>query len=48
MKKYLDFIIKGIYAGILIGMGGIAYLAIDNKIVGSFIFSFGLLTVCMY
>ena len=48
MKKYLDFIIKGIYAGILIGIGGIAYLAIDNKIVGSFIFSFGLLTVCMY
>ncbi len=48
MKKYLDFIIKGIYAGILISMGGIAYLAIENKIVGSFIFSFGLLTVCMY
>ena len=48
MKKYLNFIIKGIYAGILIGIGGIAYLAIDNKIVGSFIFSFGLLTVCMY
>lgn len=48
MKKYLDFIIKGIYAGILISMGGIVYLAIDNKIVGSFIFSFGLLTVCMY
>lgn len=48
MKKYLDFLIKGIYAGILISIGGIAYLAIDNKIVGSFIFSFGLLTVCMY
>ena len=48
MKKYLDFLIKGFYAGILIGMGGIAYLAIENKIVGSFIFSFGLLTICMY
>lgn len=48
MKKYLDFLIKGIYAGILISIGGIAYLAIDNKIVGSFIFSFGLLIVCMY
>ena len=48
MKKYLDFIIKGIYAGILIGIGGVAYLAIENKIAGSFIFSFGLLTVCMY
>ena len=48
MKKYLDFLIKGIYAGILIGIGGIAFLAIENKIVGSFIFSFGLLTICMY
>ncbi len=48
MKKYLDYIIKGIYAGIAIGIGGVAYLAIANKIVGSFIFSIGLLTVCMY
>ena len=48
MKKYLDFLIKGFYAGILIGIGGIAYLAIENKIVGSFIFSFGLLTICIY
>ncbi len=43
--KYLDFLIKGIYAGILISIGGIAYLAIPDKIVGSFIFSFGLFTV---
>ena len=46
--KYLEFFIKGLYAGIMIGMGGIAYLAIPNKMVGSFIFSIGLLTVCMY
>ena len=48
MKKYLDFLIKGIYAGILISIVGIAYLAIENKVAGSFIFSFGLLTVCIY
>lgn len=46
--KYLDFFIKGLYAGIMIGIGGVAYLAIPNKMVGSFIFSIGLLTVCMY
>ena len=46
--KYLEFFIKGLYAGIMIGIGGIAYLAIPNKMVGSFIFSIGLLTVCMY
>ena len=48
MKKYLDFIIKGFYAGVLISMGGIAYLAIPDKIIGAFIFSLGLLTVCLY
>lgn len=48
MKKYLDFLIKGFYAGILISIGGIAYLSIENKIVGSFIFSLGLLTICIY
>ena len=48
LKQYLNFLIKGIYAGIAIGLGGVAYLAIPNKVVGSFIFSIGLLTVCMY
>lgn len=47
-NQFLEFFIKGIYAGIMIGIGGVAYLAIPNKIVGSFIFSIGLLTVCMY
>ena len=48
MKKYLEFILKGIYAGIMIGIGGIAYLAIPQKALGAFIFSIGLITVCMY
>lgn len=48
LKKYLNFLVKGFYAGLMISIGGIAYLAISNKTVGSFIFSLGLLTVCMY
>lgn len=40
-------LLKGIYAGFLIGIGAISYLAIENKIVGSFIFSLGLLTICI-
>ena len=48
IKKYLDYFIKGIYAGIMIAIGGIAFLALENKVVGSFLFSIGLLTVCMY
>lgn len=47
-KKLADFLIKGIFAGIMIGIGGVAFLSLDDKIAGSFFFSIGLLTVCMY
>lgn len=48
MKKYLDYLIKSIYAGIMIGIAGTAYLRVDNNIVGAFLFSIGLLVICMY
>lgn len=47
-KKYADYLIKGIFAGMLIAIGGVAYLSVENKVAGSFLFSLGLLTVCMY
>ena len=47
-KTYADFLLKGIYAGFMIGVGAIAFLSVDNKVLGSFLFSIGLLTVCMY
>lgn len=47
-SKYMDYIIKGIYAGLLIAIGGTVYLSLENKIAGSFFFSIGLLTICMY
>jgi formate/nitrite transporter FocA (FNT family) len=50
-KKYLklvDYLIKGIYAGIMIGIAGCVYLSVENHIVGSFLFALGLLTICMY
>lgn len=37
---------KSIMAGIAIGIGGWAFLASDNKLVGSILFSIGLLLVC--
>lgn len=37
--------IDSILAGILIGMGGVAYLSCEDRVVGSFLFSFGLLTI---
>ena len=47
-KKYLGYFIKGIYAGLMIGIGGVAYLSVKNPVAGSFFFSIGLLTICMY
>lgn len=37
--------IKSIYAGFMIGIGGIVYLSAENKVIGSVLFSFGLLTI---
>ena len=46
--KSFGYLIKGIIAGVMIAIGGIAYLSIPDKVVGSFIFSVGLFTVCVY
>ena len=48
MKKYFSYLIRGIFAGLMIGIGGTIYLSMDNKIIGSFLFSIGLLMICMY
>lgn len=44
LQKWHMFI-KAIYAGFMIGIGGIIYLSAENKVIGSFLFSFGLLTI---
>lgn len=41
----VQLIIKSVYAGFMIGIGGIVYLSVENKIIGSLLFSFGLLTI---
>ena len=48
MKKYIDCLIKSIFAGIMIGIAGTVYLRVDNNLFGSFLFSIGLLVICMY
>lgn len=40
--------LKSLYAGIVIGLGGFVYLSIDNKIIGSLLFSIGLLSVMVF
>lgn len=44
----LKTLIKSIFAGIMISIGGIAYLSIDNKIIGSLFFGIGLFTILIF
>ena len=39
---------KAVMAGFMIGVGGIVYLMVENKYLGSFLFCFGLFTIIQY
>ncbi|MDP4133032.1 MAG: formate/nitrite transporter family protein [Bacillota bacterium] len=43
--KHLNQFVKAILAGICIGLGGTAFLAVDNKIIGALLFTVGLFTI---
>ena len=46
-SKFFNNLIKGILAGLCIGIGGTAYLLNPNSI-GAFLFSIGLISICMF
>lgn len=48
IKKYSDYLLKGIFAGIMISIAGTVYLSVSNHLFGAFLFSIGLLVICMY
>ena len=39
-------IFNGIVGGFAIGLGCVAYVSVDNKALGAFLFSIGLITIC--
>lgn len=45
-KSYAKTFIGAVLAGISIGLGGAVFLSVDNKVIGSFLFTIGLFTVC--
>ncbi len=45
IKNKGTILIQSIYAGFMIGIGGIVNLSSDNRVIGSLLFSFGLLTI---
>lgn len=48
MKDNIKVLIRGILAGILISIGGTIYLLCESKMLGAFLFSIGLFTICCY
>ena len=47
MKRLIKIFVLAILAGMAIGIGGTVYLAVENKIVGSLMFTVGLYTICL-
>lgn len=48
MERGYENFRKAIAAGVFIGMGCIAYLSCENKVVGAFLFGIGLCAVCVF
>lgn len=46
--KYLNWLLKSILAGIFIGIGCIAFLSCENKIIGSLLFTVGLFVILTF
>lgn len=45
VRKYAVLSLNAVLSGIMISVGGAVYLMCENKIIGSFLFSFGLFTI---
>jgi len=48
LESFKSILVKAILSGILIGVGGTVYLAVENKYLGGFLFSLGLFTILRY
>lgn len=46
--KIVKTFIGAVLAGISIGLGGLVFLAVDNKVIGAALFTVGLFTVCTF
>ena len=48
IRKYPRMFALAVLAGIAIGIGGIVYLSLENKIAGALMFTVGLYTICVH
>lgn len=47
MKKYANTFLSAVLAGMAIGIGGVVYLGVDNKIAGALLFTVGLYAIVL-
>ena len=47
-ESFKSILTKAVLSGIMIGIGGTVYLAVENKYLGGFLFSLGLFTILRY
>lgn len=45
LESFKSILTKAVLSGVMIGLGGIVYLVMENKLMGAFMFSFGLFTI---
>lgn len=48
LESFKSILIKAVLAGLVIGIGGIVYLNVENKYLGGLLFSLGLFTILRY
>lgn len=48
LMKYFRTFALAVLAGIAIGIGGIVFLSLENKVVGALMFTVGLYTICIH
>lgn len=48
VESFKSVFAKSIMSGIIIGIGGIVYLSVENKYLGAFLFSLGLFTIIQF
>lgn len=44
----MKLFVESILAGCAIGLGGLAYLSVNNRVLGALLFSFGLFSICIF
>lgn len=48
IQKHIKVLLLAVLAGVVIGIGGCVYLSMENKVIGSLLFTVGLYAICVH